>query len=97
MHKILCQEILKFLIFDVVITDTKRIMLLKIASKTCVHLKMMSICLMSCSGLFVHELPPLVFKRFSTTLHYSVMIQIILAVINTFRILNINLLMNLKF
>ena len=48
-------------------------------------------------AFFVHELSPLVFKIFSTTLHFSVMIQMILALINTFQILNINLLMNLKF
>ena len=46
---------------------------------------------------FLHELPPLVFKRFSTILHYSVMTQMSLAFINTFQILNINLLMKLKF
>ena len=34
-------------------------------------------------AFFVHELPPLVFKRFSTTLHCSVMIQMLLAFINT--------------
>ena len=34
----------------------------------------------------MHELSPLVFKRFSITLHYSVMMQMILAFINTFQI-----------
>ena len=47
--------------------------------------------------LSVHELPPLVFKRFSTTMHYYVMPQMILTFINLFQILNINLLMYLKF
>ena len=53
--------------------------------------------LFNVEAFFVHELPPLVFKRFSATLHYSVIIQMILAFINTVQILNINLLMNLKF
>ena len=45
-------------------------------------------------AFFVHEFPPIVFKRFSTRLHYSVMTQMIVAFINTFLSLNINLLMN---
>ena len=45
----------------------------------------------------MHELPPLVFTRFSVTLHISVMIHMILAFINTFQLLKINFLMNLKF
>ena len=38
-------------------------------------------------AFFVNELPPLVFKRFLTILHYFVMKQMILAFINTFQIL----------
>ena len=53
--------------------------------------------LFNVEAFFVHKLPPLDFKRFSTILHYSVMTQMILAFINTFQTLNINLLMNLKF
>ena len=48
----------------------------------------------SCS---VHELSPLVFKRFSITMNYSVMPQMILTFIHIFQILNIYLLMYLKF
>ena len=55
------------------------------------------ISLFNVEAFLVHDLPTLVFKRFSITLHYSVMIQKSLAFINTFQILNINLLMNLKF
>ena len=52
--------------------------------------------LLNVEAFFVRELPPIVFKRFSATLYYSVMIQMILALINTLQILNINLLMNLN-
>ena len=44
-----------------------------------------------------HELSSLVFKRFSTTMHHYVMPQLILTFITLFQILNINLLMYLKF
>ena len=81
--------------FDAVIKDIKRIMLLKTAWKASCSFKNY-INLFNVEAFFVHELPPLVFKRFSTILHYSVMTQMILAFINTFQIFNINLLMNLK-
>ena len=63
--------------------------------KTLVHSRIISVYL-NVEAFLVHELPPLVFKRFAILLHYSVMVQMILAFINTFQILNINLLMNLK-
>ena len=56
----------------------------------------MSIYLMQ-EPFLVHELSPLVYKRFSTTMHCSMMPQMILTFINIFQILNINLLMYLKF
>ena len=90
------KKILKILIFDSVIKDTKRIMLLKIPSKNSCSLKNY-VSVFNVEVFFLHELPPLVFERFSTILHNSVMIQMILAFINTFQILNINLLMNSKF
>ena len=57
-------------IFDVVITDTKRIMLLKTAEKSSCSFKNY-ISLFNVEAVFVHELPPLFFKTFSTILHYS--------------------------
>ena len=43
-------------------------------------------------AFLVHELPPLVFKRFSTTMYYSVMTKMILTfIINIFQTLIINL------
>ena len=45
----------------------------------------------------VSELPPLLFKRFSTTTHYPVMSQMILMFTNIFQTLNINLLIYMKF
>ena len=42
------------------------------------------------------ELPPLLFKRFPTTMHYSVISQIILTFINVSQILKINLVIYLK-
>ena len=86
---------LKILIFDAVIKYTKRIMLLKIPSKNSCSLKNY-VNVFIAEAFFVHESPPLVFKQFSTILHYFVMTQMILAFINTFQILDINLLMNLK-
>ena len=82
----------KCLIFDAVIKDIKRVILLKIPPKNSFSLK-------KYVSVFNEEafLPPLDFKRFSTILHYSVMTQMILAFINTFQILNINLLMNFEF
>ena len=71
-------------------------MLLKTASNNTSSFKNY-ISLFNVEAFFVHELPPLVFKRFSVTLHISVMIHMILAFINTFQILKINFLMNLKF
>ena len=56
----------------------------------------MSIYLMQ-GPFLVHELSPLVFKRFSTSMYYYVMPQMILTFINMFQILNIDLLMYLKF
>ena len=53
--------------------------------------------LLNAGAFLVHELPPLVFKRFSTTVHYSVMTQMILTYIKIFQILNVNLLTYLKF
>ena len=44
----------------------------------------------------VHELSPLVFKRFSIIMHYFMMTQMILTFINTFQILNIKLLLYLE-
>ena len=44
------------------------------------------ISLFNVEAFFVHELPLLFVKRLSITLHYSVMILIILAFINTFQI-----------
>ena len=44
----------------------------------------------------VHKLSPLAFKRFSATVHFFVMPQMILTFINLFQILNINLLMYLN-
>ena len=71
-------------------------MLLKTASKNFCSFKNY-ISLFNAEEFFIHELPPLVCKRFSITLHYSVMIYMTLAFINIFQTLNINLLMNLKF
>ena len=88
--KIICQENFKNFNFDVVITDTKRITLLKTASNTRVY-KKKYVNLFNVEAFFVHELPALVFNRFSATLHYSVMTQMILAFLNTVQILNINL------
>ena len=45
----------------------------------------------------MHDTALLVFIRFSTTMHYSVMTQMILTFINIFQILNINLLIYLNF
>ena len=45
------------------IKDTMRIILLKTATKICVHSKVVSIYLMP-RPFSVNELPPLVFKRF---------------------------------
>ena len=70
-------------------------MLLKIATKTLVRSKDMSTYFMQ-RPFTLHELPPLPFKRFSTTLHYSVMSLIILTFINIFQNLKINLSINLK-
>ena len=70
-------------------------MLLKTASEKLCSLKNY-VNLFNVEAFFLHELPPLVFKRFSTILHYSVMTQIMLSFINTFQILNINVLMNFK-
>ena len=74
-------------------------MLLKTFSKNSCSFKN-SVSLFNVEAVFVHELPPLFSKTFSTTLHNSMMkqmIQMILAFVNTFQILNINLLMNLNF
>ena len=65
-------------------------------NKTHVHSKEMSIYLTQ-RPFSVHELPPLVFKRFLITMHYSVMSQMILTFRNIFQISNINLLMYMKF
>ena len=78
------------------IKDTKRIMLLIITSKKLMFIQ--KLCqFISVEAFFVPELLLLDFKQFSTILHYSVMTQMILAFINTFQILNVNLIMNLKF
>ena len=90
------RKLKKKTIFAPVITDSKRTTLLKTALNNTCSFKN-SLNLFFVEALFVHDLPPLVFKRFSTILHFSVMTQMILALINTFQILNINLLMNLKF
>ena len=72
-------------------------MLLKNASKDLCSFKNY-VNLFNVEAFFVHELPPLVFFfKISTIMQYSVMTQMILAFINTFQVLNINLLMNLKF
>ena len=88
-------QILKLLLFYAVIKYTERIILLKTATKHSCPFK-------SYVNLFnarVHELTPLVFKTFSTKMHYSVMKQMILTFnkyisylkyysINVFEILN---------
>ena len=45
----------------------------------------------------VYDLPALLFERFSTTVHFFVMTQVVLNFINIIQIFNINLLMYLKF
>ena len=86
---------MKVLIFVAVIKDGKRIILLKIATKTHVCSKFMSSYFMQ-RPFTVHELPPLLFKRFSTIMHYSVMSQMILTSMNISQILKIDLLIYLK-
>ena len=68
------------------IKDIKRIILLKTAIKTSFK-SYMSVYVMQ-RPFSVHELPPLVFKTFLTTMHNSVMTQIILTSRNIFQILN---------
>ena len=84
------------LIFDAVIEDNRKIILLKTVTKSRVHSKVMSIYLMQ-RPFSVHKLPLLVLKDFQPTMHYSVMTHMILIAINIFQILNINLLKYLNF
>ena len=62
--------------------------MLKTVTKTPVHSKVMSIYLMQ-RPFAVHELLPLFFKRFSTTMHYSKMSQMTVTFIDIFQILKI--------
>ena len=55
--KIICQENLEKIVLDAVIYDTKRIMLLKTASKNSHSFKYF-VNLVNVEAFFVHELPP---------------------------------------
>ena len=84
------------LIFSAVIKDTRQTILLKTVTKNVGPFKSY-VNLFHAEAFLVHELSPLVFKIFSTTMHYTVMTKMILTFINIFQTLNINLLMYLKF
>ena len=78
-----------------VIKDTKRIIPAELATKkSCPFVSYVN--LFNAFIFSVHELSSLDFKRFSTTMHYSVIPQMILTFINILQILNIYLFMHLK-
>ena len=74
---------MKVTIFAAVIKDAKRTILVKIMTKTPVRSKVMSTYLMQ-MPFTVYELPSLLFKRFSTIIHYSLMLQMLITFINIF-------------